>query len=334
MGGAAMSTRVHREQWRNTPIASRLQFLNELYAPFPALTRAVHGIQKRIAHANLTKRGSGMLVVMPTGAGKTRLAQHFAEILPDIEEAERTVRRVVYMRVPSVCTPSSFAKSLLLALGDPLPEKGNAHQRTQRASELLDKCGTQLFIVDNAHDVADGKTNLTSQSIACWLRDVIDSTSAVVLLLGTKLAMGLVNGNAQLARRMSANFRVDYFDVHQKQGRATFYRFLKEVDDRLPLAEPSLLADGKLGAQLAMATDGMNAELIALLSFSIEEAQKEGREHLDRADLARAFELRHGQLPEGCNPFSDDFVYRSFAQDFHPFASFKEDANAAGPTKN
>ena len=84
---------------------------------------------------------------------------------------------------------------------------------------------------------------------------------------------------------------------------------LKKLDQTLPLAESSNLADAEIAGRCFLACRGVPDYLMTLIRGAFAEAIQRGSECIEISDLARVFERKLSQqrvLSEQSNPFIGD----------------------------
>jgi hypothetical protein len=107
-------------------------------------------------------------------------------------------------------------------------------------------------------------------------------------------------------RRFKERLTLRCFTWRTAQGRREFCGMLKKLDDTLPLAEGSDLAEPDLAGRFYLACRGVPDYLMTLLRGAVREAIQRKNERIELADLARVFERNLAQqrvLAEQANPF-------------------------------
>ena len=96
------------------------------------------------------------------------------------------------------------------------------------------------------------------------------------------------------------------FTWRTPKGRREFCGMLKKLDETLPLAKTSQLADREIAGRLYLACRGVPDYLMTLLRGAVAEAIQRKNEYIELADLARVFEQKLAQqrvLAAQANPF-------------------------------
>jgi energy-coupling factor transporter ATP-binding protein EcfA2 len=278
---------------------------NEMFVPHPEMAITIRAISQRMKRCLVENKGAAMFVEVPSGAGKTTLVRFFKAAMPDQISDEETKVRVVAFSVPKVITLKQMDKALLAALGDPKAGSGTHYDLDKRSISLLRTAGTELILIDNIQDIPEKRRAGGILQIGNWIRDLIDDSRRLVVLLGTQDSRAILQSNIQLMRRCPAKRAIAYFNPLAPAGLSRLGRFLREIDERLPLAELSGLGDkgNDTTHQFAYATGGIHDYIFQILSAAVCRAVTEGREKLSTEDLAAGYEETFQELSQGINPF-------------------------------
>jgi hypothetical protein len=193
-------------------------------------------------------------------------------------------------------------------LGDPKAGSGTHYDLDKRSASLLRTACTELIIIDNVQDIPEKRRAGGILQIGNWMRDLIDESRRLVVLLGTRDSRTILQSNIQLMRRCPAKRTISYFNPRDPAGLSRLARFLREIDERLPLAELSGLGDkaNETTQQFAYATGGIHDYIFQILSAAVYRAVIAGREKLTTEDLAVGFEETFQEQCKGINPFRGD----------------------------
>lgn len=306
--------------WERAPLERRLPFMNnEMFVPHPEMAVTIRAISQRMRRCLVENKGAAIFVEVPSGAGKTTLVRFFKTAMPDQVSDEETKVRVVAFSVPKVITLKQMDKALLSALGDPKAGSGTHYDLDKRSISLLRTAGTELVLIDNMQDIPEKRRAGGILQIGNWIRDLIDDSRRLVVLLGTEDSREILQSNIQLMRRCPAKRAISYFNPLDPNGLARLGRFLREIDERLPLAELSGLGDkaNNTTQLFAYATGGIHDYIFQILSAAVCQAVSNGREKLTLEDLAAGYEETFQELSQGKNPFKDE-VTRILNQEGEP----------------
>jgi len=295
--------------WENASVEKRLTFMNnEMFVPHPEMVITMRAIQHRMKRCLVENKGTAIFVEAPSGGGKTTTVRLFKELMPDEVSDEATKVRVIAFQVPKVITLKGMDTALLTALGDPKAGSGSHYDLDKRAIKLIENAGTEVIFIDNIQDIPEKRRAGGILQIGNWIRDLIDGSRRLVVLLGTQDSRAILNSNIQLMRRCPAKKSFTFFNPKDGIGLARLRRFLQEVDLRLPLAELSGLGSdsNESTLQFAYATGGIHDFIFQILSAAVYHAVTDGREKLIADDLAKGFEETFQDLGKGKNPFKGE----------------------------
>lgn len=316
-----------REKWKGVHITKRQFYLQQkLTVMHPNLFRSLTAIRRERIHCLNEQKGSAILVLAPSGSGKTHLRNFLKRRSPDRITDVLTEIPVIAFDVPTSATARSMCEALLSAMGEPVIGRGQSTLLLDRILTLLPRIGTELIIIDNVQDIPEKRREKGILEIGGFIRRLIDETSCLVLLLGTPAAREIITANSQLRRRTSRLLEIDYFYFGTESEKSAFARFLYEVDNLLPLGETSFLHKSETAQRLHHATFGIPSYLFQLLSEAIEESVSEDREALTNEDLAKAYMKVFADSSKLRNPFTDG-INRPLTGEGEPFYRWFDESN-------
>lgn len=319
--------------WAQASIEKRLPFMNnEMFVPHPEMAVTIRSISQRMKRCLVENKGAAIFVEVPSGAGKTTLVRFFKAAMPDQVTDEETKVRVISFSVPKAITLKQMDKALLTALSDPKAGSGTHYDLDKRSISLLRTAGTELILIDNIQDIPEKRRAGGILQIGNWIRDLIDDSRRLVVLLGTQDSRAILQSNIQLMRRCPAKRTMAYFNPLAPAGLSRLGRFLREIDERLPLTELSGLGakGSETTQQFAYATGGIHDYIFQILSAAVCRAVTEGREKLSAEDLAAGYEDTFHELSKGINPFRGEAkrILDQEGEPLHGLLAFSAPKNA------
>jgi type II secretory pathway predicted ATPase ExeA len=314
-------------KWKGCAISDRQQYIvSKMHVNHPAFVMAADEIKRRMNRCLAEKKGSAVLVLSPSGGGKTHLRNFLKEKWPDEHEETITRVRVIAFDIPLAPTPRAMGQALLKSLDDGKWESGSALHLFDRIKVLVEKMGTHVIIIDNVQDIPEKRKIQGILHLGNWIRDLIDATKILVVLVGTPAAHQVCMGNAQLRRRTPKILYMPYFSLDGDQF-SRYLRFLQEVDENLPLDELSNLSNPIIARKIHWASFGIPDYIFQLLAEAVEVAVKGGSEKLRESDLEKAFDHIFFDAGIGCNPFSKDGPQRPLTAKNEPFSDWYDSSN-------
>ena len=295
-----------RAKYKKMPIEDRMQLVESLYIHFPRNEAALKAIHACHTHAKRSNESEGILIQGKTGAGKTTLVKLYMKDYPRTHTPEKTIVPVLYTSVPVPATCKSLVTELLIAIGDPAAERGSQISQTLRFRRYLEACCVELLILDEFQHFQDRDSHKVLKTVSDWLKLLMDKTGVPIVLVGLPYSHTILDaeGNEQLQRRFGVRVELEAFRYSTTKERQDFRRFLNVIDEKLPLAEKSDLADPNTALCIFEATNGMIGNVMKLIRHATGIALESCREKLTMEVLALAYEQRlAANNPGKANPF-------------------------------
>jgi hypothetical protein len=197
---------------------------------------------------------------------------------------------------------------------------GTTAKKTARVLHFLDACKTRAFVVDEAQNFVERRTDRRVRATAEWFRDVVDRSKIPTILVGLEETTNLLRANRPLRRRFSAILRLNRYDCLNEVEFTEFRDLLANLQKALGLKEDSALGSPERAMKSFFATDGLIGYVKKLLTGAMRRALFGGREKILDSDLSMAFisDVYPG-APEISNPFSGKFQTRRLDGPGEPF---------------
>ncbi|MDT7541677.1 MAG: hypothetical protein QOE33_1581 [Acidobacteriota bacterium] len=299
---------MKRRNYSRVPAQEREMMVEQLYVVNPRIQAILGKFAYCHRHAKIAGEPEGLLLEGPAGMGKTTLCKHYMRDIPGRVVEDRTITPILMAKVEVPASPKSLVTSLLTALGDPLSDKGTTVSQTLRLKLLMDACGVELVFLDEFQHFIDRDSKKILQTISDWLKNLMDSTRRPIILVGMPYSHSILDarGNEQLQRRFSIRVNLEPYNWEDDGDRDNFRRFLRAVDEKLPLNEWSNLSDTILAFRLFLASDGVVSKVMRLIRRAAVIALDTARERLDIDMLSLAYEeCLAANAPEKQNPFEE-----------------------------
>lgn len=307
-----------KERWRGTSVDERLTYLHEqMRVPCPEHRRVFDEIRRRARRCRGTGRGAILLVLCPSGGGKTYISRYLLDLSPNDHTGVVTQTRVLTFSVPAFPSATSLPKEALKKLGDPGWNTKDEEGPTGRLKDRGRRHGVEILVMDNVHDIVQKRGAQGVLECAKWIRDFKDDFPALIVLLGTPAAEAVMLKDPQLRRRGIPKLCLHYLSIETPADVARVKRFLHETDLLLPLAEICGLEE--FARPLVYGSYGIQDFLLQILAEATEHAVEDGREQLTRDDLRKGFDAVYLDGGIGLNPFSGNGPRRHLDGPGEPF---------------
>jgi|SoiMethySBSTD1v2_1073268.scaffolds.fasta_scaffold04443_10 Bacterial TniB protein. len=295
-----------RKKYKNMSIEDRIRLVEDLYIHFPRNDAALKAIKECHEHAKVANEAEGLLVQGDTGAGKTTIIRLYAREHQRTLTDEGSIVPVLCASVPVPATCKSLATALLTAIGDPAAERGTQISQTNRLTRYFQACNIELLILDEFQHFQDRDSKKILKTVSDWLKLLMDQTRVPIVLSGLPYSHTILDavGNEQLQRRFAARIDLEPFGYETSAERQDFRRFLNAIDDNLPLAEKSNLADPATTLCIYEATNGVVANVMKLIRRATVIALESNSEILTFEILSLSYEQwLAANNPSKPNPF-------------------------------
>lgn len=305
----------------NSEKIKKIADVNQIYAGYPLFNQILKDIEQ--CHYSAKNKGYDdpdcLLLIGPTGAGKTTIYRTYAQNYPRRETDEGSIVPIVYTPIPAPATVKGLVQAILKQLGDPLYDRGTTTTQTSRAYDLLAACQVELILLDEFHHFIDRESNKILKNVCDWLKNLIINTRIPVVLFGLPESEKILTvDNWQLSRRFNYRHNLIPFPRNES-GMQLFREFLSEIETQLPLEEKSELAENTLSERIYYATDGTIAHVMTLIRKGTALAIENNLKKLDLEILNTIYHkhLKHEKLLKRTEPFlTDRFdLNGSYAQD-------------------
>ncbi|MGB7923485.1 MAG: TniB family NTP-binding protein [Pyrinomonadaceae bacterium] len=287
-------------------VAQRQMLVERIYVKFPKLDYLYAKIKHCLEYSKVSAEPECMVIKGPLGSGKTTLIRAFARDYPRQVTEEKTIVPVLSLRVPIPASVKSLVEAMLFAFGDKAFNKGTTTRQTIRLRGYIEDCETQLIVFDEFQHFMDRDSLKVLKTLSDWLKNLIDDTRKPIIMVGMPSCDAVLDEaqNEQLKRRFSTRECLEPFGWGNTARRDELRKFLKLLDEQLPLLECSHLSDFNTAYLIHMATSGTIAYIMKLVRRATILALDDKVERLDQDHLAQAYEeLLATNNPTVQNPF-------------------------------
>jgi len=186
-------------------VASLRRAIQDLELPHSFFDKLHIALMLRIEDALDGFAPSVDLLVGPSRVGKTMLIHSLArEFLEVTKDGFRHVP-VLVVPVPTPATPKQLPRSVLKALGAPLPTAvTGVAQMFERMARQLKLAGTRVILFEEASHIVDVGTKVPPRAAGDWFKQLTDVLGISVVLFGVPRLTRLLESNEQLRLRSGA----------------------------------------------------------------------------------------------------------------------------------
>lgn len=273
----------------------RIPYVERIRIKYPRWLHIYNQIAECHERQSYASEPPCMLLVGPTGVGKTMLINTYAEMYPITLTKNGTHVPILRGSIPSSATISTLLTELLTGLGDLRADRGTIGGKTFRLRNLIRDCGVELFILDEVQHFFDQDSQRILLNVSNWLKTLIKDTKVACVLVGLEgQAEQVVDANPQLARLFGDPYILSPFrwNIENPQTIVEFRTFLYKYETLLPLRDrqESKLSSNSRAMRIYAASNGLMARIMRLLRQATIIALKNNTEYLTDTFLAEAYD--------------------------------------------
>lgn len=226
----------------------------------------------------------------PTPEGLTDRAPYLAVLVDKWRFAGNTALADQPITLGSGGTAHSMYRAILKANGEGFPATRDLEVLRARACEVMQAAGTDLIIIDEAHEGVNG--SIFGPTLTSELKALLNEGVVGIVLLGTEKAEKLIAKNEEFQMRTLAPCRLGALEWSDPEDQELWIGFLAALEAemlRLKLvSEPIGLADPDLAKALCEACSGVIGQLMKVVLHALRIAIHEDRDFVAMDDLAEA----------------------------------------------
>lgn len=290
---AALETADHPT--RNKAVTARIAF-RRIFIPNSRHT-AFHAELDEMREMARLARGepqSGLLVVAPSGAGKTTGWLSYKSLVLNRETHPPGMTPVLYLSMSAKATPKHLYSQILVALGDQYADRGTEETLRARACAFMQRAGVELLVADEAQHLITSAGHRTEWRVAEALKALMDSGDTAVVLMGMPELHKLAGANPQFAMRLREPFEFARLHLENSADLEFFAKYVGALDAALVthgiMREPADLLDPFTAACLQEVSRGVIGRVSRLVEVALLIAVRRGADRIEHYDLALATE--------------------------------------------
>lgn len=292
----------------------KMKTFNNSFIKHSSFENALEGIKECMTMTQYSQESVNCLLLGQPGSGKSSICKYLLGAFPSrtiIEDGCEIIERpVIFAEAPANVTPKKLASALLVALGDPNPEKGGEFNMTERLVHRLKQCRNRLLLLDEIHNLLDATRTSKQQASACqWLKGIINRSRCTVCLVGLEeLADSL---DAEIQRRFLMRYVLSPLSTGTPEAPGDLSMYFgglaKTAKTLFELSSVPNRKDHHFINQLYVATGGLPSFVSALIREAIKVSKNLNKSCLDLEDISFAFDkgLCRGVCLITDNPFTN-----------------------------
>ncbi|TWB42579.1 TniB family NTP-binding protein [Nitrospirillum pindoramense] len=288
----------------------RFKNISKIAIDLPHLARIKQRIRDAIDIGCCGREAQSMMLLGPTGTGKSTLLKEIADEYPPEQRDRYLYHPVLYVGIPPQSTLKALAIAILKALGD-VSSNRSMSEYTHIVIQMLTRAAPKLLILDEIqHIVSAGNKRANAYASGDLIKSILNAAVCPIILGGQPEGAELIRANPQSLRRNRWAEYLEPFDWLKQEDRDTYQSFLYMYEERMGLSAPSNLFHDDMAFRLWIASNGAIGETTKWLQMAAEIALVEQESSLpciSKELLAEAFDRgRLGANRQEPNPFLSD----------------------------
>jgi hypothetical protein len=263
------------------PMEARLVHMRRArWIGYPRAQQVLGQLEEMLSYPK-THRMPCLLVVGDTNAGKTMIANRFAQLHPACENpaGEAAVVPVLLIQAPPGPDEHRFYDGIHEALFAPYQSRAPVATKQFQVLKLLKHMALRMLIIDEIHNILAGPVSRQRQFLNV-LKYLSNTLQIPLVALGTPEALRAIQTDPQLANRFTP------MPIPRWRMNRDFLRLLASFERALPLRQPSRFIEKRMAQTLLVQSEGSLGELSTLLTMAASYAVTHAIEQMNDAVLA------------------------------------------------
>ena len=175
--------------------------------------------------------GTGMLLLGPSGVGKTRILESYTKSYlsqqNDLETKTLSRRPILSIRVPASPTPKAILEKLLTAAGHPFPTSSTQSKLEIKLQAVIKNQHVSLIILDEFQHMLKSQAQKSTRSVLNFIKVLMDENKLAVVMAGTPEALDSIQGFEELYQRFThEHIQLQPFSIDSPEETAKFSSYL------------------------------------------------------------------------------------------------------------
>lgn len=284
--------------------------VDQVLVPHHAFNKAKERIETHLTAVQHYQEPICIAVIGDSRAGKSRLLECISKEHPKTRNAEGVIIPVLSIKTPAKPTVKGLVEIMMREIGDPLWfKRGSETEKTEQLYILLKQVKTHTLIIDEFQHFYDKASHKVQHYLSDWLKNFVDRTGLMMIVVGLPDCMAVINQNEQLRGRFMAPIHMPRFGWSTAEERAEFAACLDSFQEGLKRYNFPELGSDEMAFRFYCATGGLIGYIAKILYQACLNAQMANTQFITMQNLAIAYEeaVWTDAITPLMNPFSAMF---------------------------
>lgn len=230
-----------------------------------------------------THRMPCMLLASDTNNGKTTIINRFQSKHPahDNPDGDAIILPVLVVQAPPVPDEGRFYDEILRKLGAPFKEKDKPGKKQFQIMTIFERLKVLMLVIDEIHDILAGG-RVHQRNFRNAIKHLSNKLRMPIVGAGTHEAFNALQSDPQLANRFKPVILPRWkINDQMKPEHDPYLQLLSSFEKRLPLPEPSILAQPQIALKILSMSEGLIGEIAEVLKLATIKAIKEKKKRID-----------------------------------------------------
>lgn len=281
---------------------------------------AISAIAKLHLSQQTHHHGGGLLILGPSGIGKSTILKNYSVNFPSFVEGRQTIMPVLLVTCPSSATANGLISAMFDAMGFPIPSRTDLAEKTIKICKLMKMYKVELLLLDEFQHAYYSRTLPDFRQLIDTVKNIMNETKVASVLVGLEEIDEVISTNEQVARRHSEKIEITTFKLEDEDDFKEFRAVLKSYQAALLIPPEIPLFEANLARRFLVASNGSLDYLRRILEKSVEIAVLAEMTQLNQGVYSAAFREHIWKgVPDKLNPFHDESPLRQLDKPGEPF---------------
>ena len=223
--------------------------------------------------------GTGMLLLGPSGVGKTKILENYTKTYlakqTGLETKTLSKKPILSIRIPASPSPKAILEKLLTAAGHPFTTSNTQSVLEKRLSAVIKNQHVSLIIFDEFQHMLRTQAQKSTRAVLNFIKVLMDENQIAIVMAGTPESLESIREHEELYQRFThEHITLKPFKLESHEEISNYSSYLsacEQILNDLGVSCISLTSEINL-ARIYLATDGKPRLINRLIVKAIQSA--------------------------------------------------------------